>query len=261
MISANKINNRITKRLKSKENILSVYFTAGYPLLNDTGKIIMLLQKYGADIIEVGIPFSDSLMDGPVIQNANNVALKNGMTMEILFQQLKMIKEKVTIPLILMGSMNPVYQYGFEKFCASCKEAGINGTIIPEMPLKEFNKNYLAMYSEYNLSNIFMITPQTNNERIKLIDESSEGFIYIVSSNSTTGNKKTLDQSEEYFKKVDGMQLRNPCLIGFNVNEKEDFAFALQYSRGAIVGTAFIKELSEGVNETKIKTFLERFKK
>lgn len=261
MMTENKINNRLINLFKEKENILSIYFTAGFPNLNDTEKLIMLLQKYKVDLIEVGIPFSDSLVDGLVIQKANNIAIKNGMTIEILFQQLKKIKEKVTVPLVLMGAMNPIYQFGFEKFCRLCKESGVVGTIIPEMSLKVFNADYKNMYLEYQMSNIFMITPQTTEEKVRLIDNSSEGFIYVISSNSTTGNTKAVDQSIEYFEKIRCMNIKNPTVIGVNINEKKDFDFALKYSKGAIIGTAFINVISDGINEEKIKLFLSQFRK
>jgi tryptophan synthase alpha chain len=260
MILENKISNRFTDLFIKKDKVLSVYFTAGYPTLEDTGKIILLLQKYGVDSIEIGIPFSDSLMDGPVIQQANTTALENGMTIDILFRQLKEIKDKLRVPLILMSSMNPVYQYGFERFCKNCAVSGVQGTIIPEMRIEEFHKNYQALYKENNISGIFMITPQTTDERIKLIDESSDGFIYMISSNSTTGNAKSIYQNEEYFKKVKKLKLKNPSLIGFNINTKEDVYFASRYSKGVIVGTAFIKAISEGIEEEKIQLFLERYK-
>lgn len=257
MITENKISNRLTDLFVEKDKILSVYFTAGYPSLEDTGKIILLLQKYGADSIEIGIPFSDSLMDGPVIQQANTTALKNGMTLDILFRQLKEIKEKVTVPLILMGSMNPVYQYCFEKFCKNCVASGVQGTIIPEMLIQEFDKNYKTLYLENNLSGIFMITPQTTDERIKLIDKNSSGFIYMVSSNSTTGSTKSIYENKAYFEKIKKMKLKTPALIGFNINTKEDLVFASHYSKGVIVGTAFIKVIAEGVAEDKIQQFFD----
>jgi tryptophan synthase alpha chain len=240
---------------------LNIYFTAGYPGLEETGKIILLLQKHGADMIEIGIPFSDSLMDGPVIQKANETALENGMTLEKLFSQLKEIKDEVRIPLLLMGSMNPIYQYGFEKFCRQCAETGIKGSIIPEMTLTEYRKNYEELYAQHGLSSIFMITPQTGDTRIRSIDENSAAFIYMISSNSTTGNNKNGAPDETYFKRIQQMKLRNPVLTGFNINNGKDFQTACQYTQGAIVGTAFIKTISEGVEEEKIREFMGQFKR
>lgn len=255
----NKTENKLTQLLKTKNKLRSVYFTAGYPRLEDTATILLLLQKHGADLIEVGIPFSDSLMDGQVIQEANTKALENGMSLQLLFQQLEEIKDKITIPLILMGSMNPVYQYGFEKFFLKCKEVGVQGTIIPEMTLKEYHNNYQSLYKQSGLSNIFMITPQTSAERVKAIDESSGSFIYMISSNSTTGNKKNISQSEDYFRKIKAMQLRTPLLTGFNIQGREDMEIACKYSKGVIIGSAFVKAIAGGVEEEKVKIFMQQF--
>ena len=238
--------NRIDQLFQDKkENILSVYFTAGYPHLDDTGTIIDLLVANGVDLIEVGMPFSDPVADGPVIQNSSLVALKNGMSIEKLFGQLKGIRHKVNIPLILMGYLNPVIQFGLEEFCKKCAEAGIDGLILPDLPLNEYLENYRETFVRYNLHNILLITPQTSEKRLKEIDDASNGFIYMVSSSSTTGIKsKVSDFHLDYFERVRKMNLRNPRLIGFGISNKETFDNACSYAQGAIIGSAFVNALS-----------------
>lgn len=253
------MNNRINKLFQEKkERILSVYFTAGYPNLDDTVPIIQALQKNGVDLIEVGMPFSDPVADGPMIQNSSLVSLQNGMSIRKLFSQLKNIRETVDIPLILMGYINPILQYGVEAFCAKCKETGIDGLIIPDLPLDVYQEEFKAVFEANNLHNIFLITPQTSDERLHLIDSLSTGFIYMVSSNSTTGAKSGVsDFQKEYFERVNSMVLKNPRLIGFGISNAETFENACQYAHGAIIGSAFVKALegSESL-EQKVSGFI-----
>ena len=245
--------NRIDKLFQTKnKDILSVYFTAGYPHIDDTARIIEELSISGADILEIGIPFSDSVVDGPVIQNSNKLALENGMTLKILFSQLEGIRDKVSMPLILMGYINPVLQYGIENFCKSCKETGIDGIILPDLPLDEYVKDYREMFESYGLCNILLITPQTSDERIRKIDEASKGFLYVVSSASTTGEKASITgMQEEYFNRLKQLNLRNHQLIGFGISNNETFKRACSFANGAIIGSAFVKALTESDNLSK----------
>jgi tryptophan synthase alpha chain len=252
--------NRIQTLFRNKENkILSVYFTAGYPELNDTAEIIKELEKNGADLIEIGIPFSDPVADGPVIQQSSEVALKNGMTLNLLFEQLEGIREHVSIPLILMGYFNPVMQYGLERFCQKCREIGIDGTILPDLPLEVYEEQYKDLFERSNLSNIFLITPQTTEARIRKIDNLSTGFIYMVSSSSTTGIKTNIiDSQTDYFERIEKMKLHTKKLTGFGISDRSSFQKACSYTNGAIIGSAFIKALSgEGKIQEKVKTFVE----
>lgn len=253
--------NHISKLFKIKENnILSVYFTAGYPNLEDTTEIIKALEKSGADMIEIGIPFSDPVADGPVIQRSSEIALQNGMTLNKLFDQLETIRESVSIPLLLMGYLNPVMQYGIENFCKKCKAIGIDGTIIPDLPLEIYESDYKEIFESNNLSNIFLITPQTPDERIREIDRLSTSFIYIVSSASTTGTKGKVSEAQEaYFSRIRAMKLKSKLLIGFGIADKDSFAKACSYVNGAIIGSAFIKALAEeGILSQRVRTFVER---
>jgi tryptophan synthase alpha chain len=251
--------NRITKLFQTKTaNILSIYFTAGHPQLNDTAKIIKAIEKSGADIIEIGMPFSDPIADGPVIQQSNQVALKNGMSLSLLFEQLKNIRKEISIPLLLMGSLNPVFKFGVEKYCAACKETGIDGTIIPDLPAYEYEEKYQRVFEKNDLFNIFLITPQTDEARVKYLDNISRGFIYMVSSYSTTGSGKGLDQSTEYFERLSKMNLKNPRLIGFGIKDKSTFQNACKYANGAIIGTAFIKAIEQkSALEESVKNFIK----
>ncbi len=239
--------NRINQLFERKnENILSVYFTAGFPNLNDTIEIIQQLEKNGADLIEIGMPFSDPTADGPTIQRTSEIALKNGMSIKVLFEQLKTIRESVSIPLVLMGYFNPVYQYGVEKFCQKCNEIGIDGTILPDLPLDEFEAKYKTIFEQNNLHNILLITPQTSEARIRQIDDASEGFIYMVSSSSTTGaGKKVEDFHQDYFERIQNMNLKNPRLIGFGISDNATFTNACKYASGAIIGSAFVSSFSK----------------
>ena len=238
--------NRITSLFNRKDkNILSIYFTAGYPNLNDTVTIISELEKNGADLIEIGIPFSDPVADGLVIQQSSEIALKNGMTIHLLFEQLKEIRKSVSIPLILMGYLNPVMQYGIENFCKKCRETGIDGTIIPDLPLEIYEAEYKGFFEENSLSNIFLITPQTPDERIRKIDACSHGFIYMVSSSSTTGAKESGDKEQiTYFERIRKMELKSKRLIGFGISDKASFQRTSNFANGAIIGSAFITALS-----------------
>ena len=238
--------NRIKNKLTENKKLLSIYFTAGYPKLDDTVEIIRQLEKSGVDFIEIGLPFSDPLADGPTIQASSQTALKNGMTTEVLFQQLKDIRNTISIPLILMGYYNPVLQFGVENFCKKCAEVGIDGLILPDLPLAEFQEHYAEIFKKYGLLNIFLITPQTSEERIRQIDEASEGFIYMVSSASVTGNSSGFgDEQEAYFKRIASLSLSNRQIVGFGINNSETFQQATKYTNGAIIGSAFIKMLSE----------------
>ena len=254
--------NRIKALFKRKDkNILSIYFTAGYPNLNDTQSIISQLEKNGADLIEIGMPFSDPVADGLVIQQSSETALKNGMTINLLFQQLKEIRKSVSIPLILMGYLNPVMQYGIENFCKQCREIGIDGTIIPDLPLETYEAEYKEFFEKNSLSNIFLITPQTPEERIRKIDACSHGFIYMVSSSSTTGAKESVDKEQiTYFERIQKMKLDSKRLIGFGISDKSSFGRASNYANGAIIGSAFITALSgESSIEWKVSTFMQKF--
>ena len=253
--------NRITSLFQKKnKNILSVYFTAGYPELNDTLKIIAELEKNCVDLIEIGIPFSDPVADGSVIQHSSEVALKNGMTLNMLFEQLKDIRKIVSIPLILMGYINPVMQFGIENFCRKCKQTGIDGTIIPDLPLEIYEDEYKAIFESNSVSNIFLVTPQTSDERIRKIDSASNGFIYLVSSSSTTGATKGVDVSQNlYFDRIRKLKLKSNHLIGFGISDKATFLNASLYGSGAIIGSAFIKALEEeGGLESIVKRFINQ---
>ncbi len=242
--------NRINQKLQEDKKLLSIYFTAGYPNLDDTASIIQDLEKSGVDMIEIGLPFSDPLADGPTIQASSTTALKNGMTTEKLFEQIKDIRKSVSIPLIIMGYFNPVLQYGVEDFCKKCQEIGIDGLILPDLPVNVYAEEYKAIFEKYGLINVFLITPQTSDERIRYIDSVSDGFIYMVSSTSTTGAKSGfgLEQSD-YFKRIATMNLNNPQIVGFGISNNETFTQATQYAKGAIIGSAFIKHLTnEGID-------------
>ncbi|CAA7193609.1 tryptophan synthase subunit alpha [Chryseobacterium potabilaquae] len=222
---------------------LNIYFTAGIPQLEDTAEIIQLIQNSGADMIEIGMPYSDPVADGPVIQKAHELALKNGMTIEHLFLQLKQIKNEIKIPLILMGYINPVLSFGFENFCKECSESSISGLIIPDLPSIEFEKNYQHILKKYNLNFTFLVTPETSEERILYLDSLSSGFLYAVSSSSTTGNDTTILRNEEYLSRLASLPLKNPVMIGFGIKSKEDFENVTEKADGGIIGTAFVNIL------------------
>ena len=238
--------NRIDKKLEEEGKLLSIYFTAGYPNLNDTKDIIIRLQESGVDMIEIGLPFSDPLADGPTIQDSSTIAIKNGMNTNILFDQLKGIRDEVSIPLIIMGYFNPMLQYGVEAFCKKCNEIGIDGLIIPDLPIDYYEENYKALFEENKLYNMFLIAPQTSDKRIRKIDSISNGFIYMVSSSSITGSKHSFSSEQiNYFERIEKMNLDTPRIIGFGVGNKETFNATVNYSKGAIIGSAFIKNLNE----------------
>lgn len=252
----NRINDLFNKK---RENILSVYFTAGFPNLEDTKEVIVELQKNNIDLIEIGIPFSDPMADGPTIQDSGNIALRNGMTLKKLFFQLTDIRKEVTIPLIMMGYLNPIMQYGFESFCENCKEIGIDGAIIPDLPFDDYIKEYKPIADKYDIKIVMLITPETSEERTRLIDENTDSFIYMVSSAATTGAQKSFDERKQaYFKRINGMNLKNPRLIGFGISNKATLDAALSNSSGAIIGSKFITLLKESSN---IPTAVKNLKK
>lgn len=234
------------------KNILNVYFTAGYPQLDSTLEIMIALQKNGADLIEIGMPYSDPVADGIVIQQSNKKALQNGMNIKRLFEQLKNVREHIHVPLILMGYLNPVLRFGKEKFFAIAAETGIDGLILPELPMIEYKREYESLLQKYNLKLIFLITPETDEKRIREIDDLSDGFIYAVSSSSTTGNNKAIEDQSLYFERLQRMNLKNPILVGFGIKDKTTFDTACAYTNGAIIGSAYIKALekSTDINRT-----------
>ncbi|MCL5130448.1 tryptophan synthase subunit alpha [Algibacter sp. L4_22] len=244
--------NRINQKLQEDKKLLSIYFTAGYPSLTDTVSIIEDLEKNGVDMIEIGLPFSDPLADGPTIQASSTKALQNGMTTDVLFDQLKNVRKTVSIPLIIMGYFNPMLQYGVEAFCKKCQEIGVDGLIIPDLPVDVYHEEYQTIFEKYGLINVFLITPQTSVERINFIDSVSNGFIYMVSSASVTGSNSGFgDEQTSYFKRIADMNLKNPQVIGFGISDNETFTQATEYAKGAIIGSAFIKHITNsGINKT-----------
>lgn len=255
--------NRIKQLFEQKKGpFLSIYYTAGYPELNSTVDIAEALEKAGADFLEIGFPYSDPVADGPVIQQSSQQALKNGMTVEVLFEQLKDLRKRVNIPVLLMGYVNPVLQYGVENFCRSAEECGVDGIIVPDLPMYEYEELYKDCFKEHNLSNIFLVTPQTSEERIRKIDELTNGFIYLLSTSATTGKNLSVSSDiENYFARIKAMQLKNPAMIGFGISDKQSFDKAAAYTRGAIIGSAFVKLLgsSPGYME-KIPEFIRSIK-
>lgn len=255
--------NRIKTLFEQKpQGLLSVYFTAGYPNLEDTVPIILELERNGVDLIEVGMPFSDPLADGPTIQESSEIALRNGMTIPKLFEQLQDIRKHTQIPLVLMGYLNPVMQYGVERFCQKAREIGIDGIILPDLPLSDYVREYKPLFEQNNLSKIFLITPQTPEQRIREIDSHTNGFVYMVSSASVTGstNGKAVANTD-YFQRVGQMGLRNPGMIGFGIHNRDTFSQACNHARGAIIGSAFIKALAqEGSLQQNIHTFIQSIK-
>lgn len=243
--------NRIHQKLAEQKKLLSIYFTAGYPSLTDTVKILESLEKSGVDMVEIGLPFSDPLADGPTIQESSTQALHNGMTTAVLFDQIKDIRKTVSIPLLIMGYFNPMLQYGVEAFCAKCQEIGIDGLIIPDLPVQEYTEHYKEIFEQYGLSNVFLITPQTSEDRIHEIDSISNGFIYMVSSASTTGAKNSIgEEQQRYFDRIAGLGLKTPQIVGFGISNKETFEKATKTTKGAIIGSAFVKHLTaHGVDQ------------
>ena len=246
---------------KKNQKVLNVYCTAGYPHLDSTTEVMQALQDNGANIIELGMPYSDPLADGPVIQQSSSVALANGMTIKKLFEQLKNFRKEISIPIILMGYMNPVLQYGFEKFCADASSVGIDGLILPDLPEHEFETEYGTTIKKYGLDFIFLVTPETSQQRIKKLDALSTGFLYAVSSSSTTGSDKNMTDVKAYLQRLKSLQLKNPVLVGFGIKDKTSFKSACANANGAIIGTAYIKALAEPGNVTDItRKFLESIK-
>ncbi|MBC7587221.1 MAG: tryptophan synthase subunit alpha [Chitinophagaceae bacterium] len=254
--------NRIQQLFQNKQqNVLNVYCTAGYPTLESTVEVMQALQNNGADLIELGMPYSDPLADGPVIQASSSVALNNGMTMEVLFQQLKSFRSNnspswdrgITVPVILMGYMNPVLQFGFEKFCQYAADCPIDGIILPDLPEYEFENEYREILQRYGLNFIFLVTPETSEERVRKLDSLSTGFLYAVSSSATTGSNTDFDAVEKYLQRLQSYQLQNPILVGFGIKDKTTFESACKYANGAIIGSAYIKAL-EGTNDVEETT-------
>ena len=255
--------NRINKLFTEKKNILSIYYTAGFPNLNDTVTILKSLEKAGADIVELGMPFSDPLADGPTIQDSSLVALNNGMSIKVLFEQLKDVRKEVSIPIVLMGYINPVHKFGIEKFAKKCQEVGVDGVIIPDLPFDEYNDKYKSTFEAAGVSNIFLVTPQSPEARIRAIDTNTNGFIYVVSSAAVTGAKSGLSTTQiEYFQKLQNMKLKNPSLIGFGISDNESFKATCKYASGAIVGSAFVKLLANSKDlEADITNFIKELKR
>jgi len=224
---------------------LNIYFTAGIPRLNDTAEILKIIQSSGAEMVEIGMAYSDPVADGPVIQKAHELALSNGMTIATLFEQLKSVKSEIDIPIVLMGYINPVLRFGFESFCRECAALSVSGLIIPDLPPIEFEKNYQPVLKQYGLNFIFLVTPETSDERIKYLDSLSSGFLYAVSSSSTTGNISKEMNNEEYLNRLASLNLKNPVMIGFGIKNKEDFQNVTRKAAGGIIGTAFVNILLE----------------
>ena len=240
----NKINSLFNNR--GEQKLLSLYFCAGAPTLDGTADVILTMQRRGIAMVEVGIPFSDPMADGPVIQNAGTRSLKNGMTLRLLFQQLTAVKDQVHIPIILMGYLNPIMQYGIEAFCQSCVESGVSGMIIPDLPFKDYQEVIKPVADRYDLRVIMLITPETSEERIRFIDDHTDGFIYMVSSAAITGAQKSFDeQKQEYFRRINQMNLHNPRMIGFGISNKQTLLSAQQNAAGAIIGSKFVTLLNE----------------
>nr|WP_237390690.1 tryptophan synthase subunit alpha [Fulvivirga sediminis] len=254
--------NRINDVFQNKKNVLSVYYTAGFPELNNTLAIAQYLEAAGADIIEIGMPFSDPVADGPTIQESNKKALENGMSIKLLFEQLKEVRQSVSIPIILMGYINPVLQFGIHEFCENCEEVGVDGLILPDLPMAEYMAVYKGKFEKHGIKNVFLITPQTSEQRVKEIDQNTDGFIYMVSSASTTGAKGSFSVEQiNYFERIKNMNLKNPTLIGFGISNHDTYLQACTYSSGAIIGSAFINCIdSSGIEKGNINQFVKDIK-
>jgi tryptophan synthase alpha chain len=252
------MSNRIDQLFASKKKgILNIYTTAGFPELNDTLTVMTALQQHGADMIELGMPFSDPLADGPVIQESSTRAIKNGMGLKVLFEQLKGFREKISVPVLLMGYLNPVLLFGIENFCQKCAEVGVDGVILPDLPMDEYENEYKPIFEKYGLHLVFLVTPETSEARIRKIDSISSGFVYAVSSSSTTGTDKDMGHQQAYFERLEKLQLKNPVMIGFGVKDKTTFAAACAHTNGAIIGTAFIRAIENATNiDAAVKTFI-----
>ena len=252
--------NRIQASLAQNKKLLSIYFTAGFPAIDDTVSILEQLQEAGVDMIELGLPFSDPLADGPTIQESSTKALHNGMTTDKLFDQLQGIRKTIHVPLIVMGYFNPMMQFGVERFCKRCQEVGIDGLIIPDLPVDVYHEKYQKLFQQYGLLNMFLITPQTPDDRIGYIDKVSEGFIYMVSSAATTGAQGSFgNEQEQYFKRIGAMNLKSKLLVGFGISNRETYDAAVAHSQGAIIGSAFIKHLEKNGSNS-VKKFIEQIR-
>jgi tryptophan synthase alpha chain len=251
--------NRLNKLFDTKkDNLLSIYYTAGYPELNTTLDIAETLEMAGVDFLEIGFPYSDPVADGPTIQHSSETALQNGMNLNLLFEQLQDLRERVSIPILLMGYVNPIVQYGVAEFCKKAAEVGVDGIIVPDLPMYEYETLYANYFIDNNLSNIFLVTPQTSEDRIRKIDELSNSFIYLLSSSSITGgNLQVSVNIEDYYKRIKAMQLKNPAIIGFGISDNKSFAKACEYASGAIVGSAFVKLLGSEEYLEKIPGFVK----
>lgn len=255
MNSSNRLNQLFATK---KDNLLSIYYTAGYPALNTAVDIAEALEKAGVDFLEVGFPYSDPVADGPTIQHSSEQALENGMTLNVLFNELADLRKRVTIPILLMGYFNPIVQYGIERFCKKAAELGVDGVIVPDLPMYEYEALYANYFIDNNLSNIFLVTPQTSEERIRKIDELSNSFIYLLSSSSITGgNLQLTNNIEDYYKRIKAMELKNPTIIGFGISDHKTFEQACNYANGAIVGSKFVKLLAEDGYMEKIPAFVQ----
>lgn len=254
--------NRIDQLFQNKpQEVLNIYCTAGFPALNDTLTVMETLQQSGADMIELGMPFSDPLADGPVIQDSSTRAIANGMRISVLFEQLKGFRDRISLPVILMGYMNPVLQFGVENFCRKCAETGVDGIILPDLPMDEFENEYRPIFEKYGLHLIFLVTPETSEARIRKIDALSKGFVYAVSSSSTTGKDKDMGDQQAYFARLKEMKLKNPVLIGFGIRDKATFQAACANSNGAIIGSAFVKAIENSTNlQSSIQSFVQGIK-
>lgn len=243
ILTMNRIDNLFQTK---KERVLSIYFTAGFPKLEDTLPIMQAIESAGADIIEVGVPYSDPIADGPTIQDSNQIALDNGMSLKRLFEQLLDMRQTVSLPVVLMGYLNPIIQYGMEAFCKKCQEIGVDGLILPDLPMQQYLDEFKEVFDKYDLRNTFLISPQTSEKRIREIDTHSNGFIYMVSAHSITGARTGISEEQiAYFQRVEAMNLKNPRLIGFGISDSETFTTASKYGNGAIIGSAFIKKIKE----------------
>lgn len=246
---------------KQQKNILSIYYTAGYPALNDTLAIAQALEEAGADFLEIGFPYSDPVADGPIIQASSKQALDNGMTLELLFGQLQDLRKTIKMPILLMGYVNVVLQYGIERFCQKCEEVGIDGCIIPDLPMYEYEEMYQPIFEKHGLSNIFLVTPQTSEARIRKIDGLSTAFVYLLSSSATTGKNLDVDNNTTtYFKRLADMKLQNPLMVGFGISDKVTFDAANRYASGAIIGSAFVKSLDQSRLAESAKDFVKSIK-
>ncbi len=255
----NNINNLVAG--KGDKRLLSIYYTAGYPTLDSTLDIAEALESAGVDFLEIGFPYSDPVADGPIIQHSSEVALRNGMTLHVLFEQLIDLRKRVNIPVFLMGYVNPVLQYGVDNFCKSCKAVGVDGVIVPDLPMYEYEERYQNTFDENGLSNVFLVTPQTSEERIREIDALSTGFIYLLSSSATTGkNLSVSENTEAYFSRIRAMKLKTPVVIGFGISDHDTFIRATDHADGAIVGSAFVKLLGETDYHGKIPSFIRQLK-